>query len=74
VAGTQILYRSATDARFLRPLGIVCYGVSPYPVDFYQSKTIHAHDERIRLDAFMSGIAYLRSVVTIWAGQASRAS
>jgi len=74
VAGTQILYRSTTDARFLRPLGILCYGVSPYPVDFYQSKTIHARDERIRLDAFMEGIAYLRSVVTTWAKTAGRAS
>jgi len=66
VAGMQINYRSTSDARFLRTRGIVCYGVSPYPVDFYQSKTIHSHDERIRLDAFMEGIAYLRSVVAKW--------
>jgi acetylornithine deacetylase/succinyl-diaminopimelate desuccinylase-like protein len=71
VAGMQINYRSTSDARFLRTRGILCYGVSPYPVDFYQSKTIHNRDERIRLDAFMEGIAYLRSVVSSWAGRAA---
>lgn len=66
--GLQLLYRSASDSRFLRPLGIVCYGISPYPVDFFQSISIHAADERIRLDFFMDGVGYMRNVVKEWAG------
>ena len=68
-AGTQILFRSTSDARFLRPLGIACYGVSPYPVDIYQSLTIHAANERIRIDYFNDGVEYLRNVVRRWAAR-----
>jgi acetylornithine deacetylase/succinyl-diaminopimelate desuccinylase-like protein len=66
-AGLQFLYRSGTDARFLRPLGIVCYGLSPYPVDFHQSISIHGPNERIRIDYFLDGIDYMRKVVDEWA-------
>jgi acetylornithine deacetylase/succinyl-diaminopimelate desuccinylase-like protein len=65
-AGAQILYRSANDSRFLRSLGIVSYGISPYPVDFDQSRSIHAANERIRLDHFMEGIGYLARVIERW--------
>jgi acetylornithine deacetylase/succinyl-diaminopimelate desuccinylase-like protein len=70
--GLQLLYRSTSDSRFLRPLGITCYGVSPYPVDFFQSTTIHGIDERIRLDYFMDGVGYMRNVVSEWSGTTSR--
>jgi acetylornithine deacetylase/succinyl-diaminopimelate desuccinylase-like protein len=66
-AGLQLLYRSGTDARFLRPIGIICYGVSPYPVDFFQSVSIHAANERIRVDYFIDGIQYMRTVISAWA-------
>jgi hypothetical protein len=66
-AGMQLLYRSTSDSRFLRPLGITCYGVSPYPVDYHQSTSIHGANERIRLDFFMEGVGYMRNVVTEWA-------
>ncbi len=66
-AGTQILFKSTSDARFLRPLGIECYGVSPYPVDYFQSLTIHQMDERVRLDYFNDGVDYLSEVVRDWA-------
>ena len=66
-AGTQIAYRSFTDSRFLRPHGIQAYGVSPYPVDYFQSITIHAANERIRLQAFTEGIGYMANVVGEWA-------
>ena len=66
-AGLQVLYRSTSDSRFLRPLGIVCYGLSPYPVDFFQSTSIHAADERIRLDYFLDGVDYMKSVIAEWA-------
>jgi acetylornithine deacetylase/succinyl-diaminopimelate desuccinylase-like protein len=66
-AGAQILYQSANDSRFLRPLGIASYGVSPYPVDFAQSQSIHGANERIRLDHFMEGLNYFKSIVARWA-------
>jgi acetylornithine deacetylase/succinyl-diaminopimelate desuccinylase-like protein len=68
-AGLQVLYRSATDARFLRPRGIICYGLSPYPIDFFQSLSIHSANERIRLDYFMDGVGYMRAVMSAWAAQ-----
>ena len=66
-AGSEILYTSSTDCRFLRPRGIQCYGVSPYLADVGQSLTIHHPNERIRLDWFMDGIRYLEQVVLKWA-------
>ncbi|HUP58829.1 MAG TPA: M20/M25/M40 family metallo-hydrolase [Thermoanaerobaculia bacterium] len=66
-AGSEVLYRSTSDCRFLRPRGIACYGVSPYLVDFAQSASIHGADERIRLDWFMDGVEYIRNAVTTWA-------
>jgi acetylornithine deacetylase/succinyl-diaminopimelate desuccinylase-like protein len=66
-AGVQVLFRSVTDSRFLRTRGIVCYGVSPFPVDYFQSTSIHGRDERIRLDWFAQGIVYMRDVVRAWA-------
>ncbi|MBV8518195.1 MAG: M20/M25/M40 family metallo-hydrolase [Acidobacteria bacterium] len=68
-AGVEVLYKSATDARFLRPRGILCYGIAPYPIDYFQSIAIHHADERIRLDFFMQGVDYLREVVRAWARQ-----
>ncbi len=65
--GVQILYRSTSDSRFLRAHGIQCYGVSPYPVSYYQSLTIHRGDEFITVGAFQEGVAYMRDVVRVWA-------
>ena len=66
-AGVQILFRSFTDSRFLRTRGIVCYGVSPFPIDYFQSLSIHKRDERIRLDWFGQGVGYMREAVRAWA-------
>jgi acetylornithine deacetylase/succinyl-diaminopimelate desuccinylase-like protein len=65
-AGVQILYRSSSDARFLRKRGIVCYGLSPYPVTFFQSTTIHKANEAIGAGYFQDGVEYLRDVVRKW--------
>jgi acetylornithine deacetylase/succinyl-diaminopimelate desuccinylase-like protein len=64
--GEQIQYRSTSDSRFLRPRGIVSYGVVPFPIDFYQSLGIHGPNERIRLQWFAQGVDYMRSVVGRW--------
>ena len=67
VAGEQIQYRSTSDARFLRPRGIIAYGVAPFPIDFFQSLSIHNANERIRLQWFTQGIDFMKSVVGQWA-------
>jgi acetylornithine deacetylase/succinyl-diaminopimelate desuccinylase-like protein len=66
--GPEILAFGATDSRFLRPRGVVCYGFWPYPVDFYQTQGIHSVDERVRLDWFMQGVALMRRLVPRYAG------
>ena len=68
-AGVQVLYRSASDSRFLRQRGITCYGISPYLVNFAQSMSIHAPNESITVSAFVEGVEYLRSVVRAWAAE-----
>ena len=66
-AGRQVLYQAMTDCRFLRTRGMTCYGISPYPVNIFQAKSIHRANERIRLDWFRQGIAYVDAVVKTWA-------
>ncbi len=66
-AGVQFGYRSLSDSRYLRPRGIICYGISPFPVDYFQSLSIHGKDERIRLDWFGQGLEYMAAVVEAWA-------
>ena len=68
-AGVQVLYRSTSDARFLRKRGIDVYGVSPYPVNYFQSLAIHKEDETITVGAFQEGVEFLRSVVRTWAAE-----
>ncbi|HEY0370873.1 MAG TPA: M20/M25/M40 family metallo-hydrolase [Thermoanaerobaculia bacterium] len=68
-AGLQVLYRSTSDARFLRTRGIDVYGVSPYAVTYFQAIAIHNNDEAITVGAFQEGVAYMRDVVRVWAGQ-----
>ena len=66
-AGTEILNRWLSDSRFLRPLGIEAYGINSFPVDFFQSQSIHAADERIRVDYFLQGVDFTRRVVAGYA-------
>ena len=55
------------DSRFLRARGVACYGLWPFPVDYYQTQGIHGVDERIRLDWFMEGISMMKSLVNAYA-------
>jgi len=68
--GPEVLALSTSDARFLRPRGMICYGLQPFPLDFFQSLTIHGIDERVRLDWYMSGMAMMKRVVTAYASAA----
>jgi acetylornithine deacetylase/succinyl-diaminopimelate desuccinylase-like protein len=65
--GTEVLAASSNDSRYLRPLGIQCYGLWPFRVDYFQSLGIHSTDERIRLDWYMEGIGLMRSIVEAYA-------
>ena len=70
-AGPEVLPFSTTDSRFLRAKGIVCYGVQPFPLDFFQSLGIHGPNERVRVDWFDQGVAFTREVVRRWAFDAA---
>ncbi|MEA2491217.1 MAG: hypothetical protein QOH21_3009, partial [Acidobacteriota bacterium] len=65
-AGTMVLSRSTNDLRYLRVRGITCYGILPFPLDVFQSQSIHGTNERIRLDWFMNGVDFTRELVERW--------
>lgn len=65
--GPEVLFASTSDARFLRPRGFVCYGVQPFPLDFFQTLGVHGYNERIRLDWFDAGVRFMRAVVRSYA-------
>ena len=65
--GTEILAAWTNDSRYLRSRGIICYGLWPFPVDYYQALGIHGIDERIRIDWYMDGIALTRRLVAAYA-------
>jgi hypothetical protein len=61
--GPYILAAWSNDSRFLRARGIACYGMWPFPVDFFQTQGIHSIDERVRLDWYMQGVMLMRQLV-----------
>lgn len=65
--GTEILAASYNDSRYLRARGVQAYGLSPYPVDFYQTQGIHGIDERVRAGWYMEGVAVMRRIVRAYA-------
>ena len=65
--GPYIFPYGTTDSRYLRRLGIPSYGFFPFPVDFFQSETIHRDDEFIRLERFRSGVALVTGLVRDYA-------
>lgn len=66
-AGTEFLSRSSSDSRFLRRRGIDAYGINPFAVDFFQSESIHAADERLRVAYFVRGLEFTRRLIRTWA-------
>jgi acetylornithine deacetylase/succinyl-diaminopimelate desuccinylase-like protein len=65
--GTEMLAAWSNDSRFLRAHGMQCYGLWPFPVDFYQSQGIHSTDERIRIDWYMQGVILMRRLIPAYA-------
>ena len=52
-----------TDSHFFRNLGIVCYGVSPFPVSEADSRGVHGNNERLSLDALAFGVHFMYDVI-----------
>ncbi|HYK82441.1 MAG TPA: M20/M25/M40 family metallo-hydrolase [Gemmatimonadales bacterium] len=52
-----------TDSHYFRRIGIVCYGVSPFPLDGAESRGVHGNDERVSLDDLTFGAHFLYDVV-----------
>jgi acetylornithine deacetylase/succinyl-diaminopimelate desuccinylase-like protein len=67
--GPIILPFSSNDSRYLRPLGIRAYGLSPHPVSLYHTWGIHGVDERVRLDWFVDGVNLTRRLVRRFAAE-----
>jgi acetylornithine deacetylase/succinyl-diaminopimelate desuccinylase-like protein len=53
-----------TDSHSFRQLGIVSYGVSPFPLTPAESRGVHGTDERVSLDALTFGVHFMYDVVT----------
>lgn len=68
--GPEVLALSTTDARFLRKRGMTCYGLQPFPLDYFQSISVHSANERVRLDWYMSGVRMMKRVVASYASGA----
>jgi acetylornithine deacetylase/succinyl-diaminopimelate desuccinylase-like protein len=59
------LLNGATDAKLFSQLGIPCYGFSPLRLrpDEPFNHLIHAHDERVSIDALIFGVQVLYETV-----------
>ena len=53
-----------TDSHYFRRLGIVSYGVSPFPLNQAESRGVHGNDERVSLDALTFGVHFIYDVVS----------
>jgi acetylornithine deacetylase/succinyl-diaminopimelate desuccinylase-like protein len=65
--GPEVLFNSTSDARFLRPRGFVCYGVQPFPLDYFQTLGVHGVNERVRVDWYNAGVRLMRRIVLAYA-------
>jgi acetylornithine deacetylase/succinyl-diaminopimelate desuccinylase-like protein len=52
-----------TDSHYFRRLGIVSYGLSPFPLTPAESRGVHGNDERLGLDGLVFGVHFLWDVV-----------
>jgi acetylornithine deacetylase/succinyl-diaminopimelate desuccinylase-like protein len=53
-----------TDSHYFRRIGIVSYGLSPFPLNQEESRGIHGNDERVSLDDLTFGVHFLYDVVS----------
>ena len=57
----------ATDSAQLRLRNVQAYGILPFPLTEQEYARMHADDERIPLDAFRKGVAFLYTLVSTFA-------
>src|SRR5947207_11599381 len=53
-----------TDSHYFRQLGIVSYGLSPFPLNQTESRGVHGNDERVSLDDVAFGVHFVYDVVS----------
>jgi acetylornithine deacetylase/succinyl-diaminopimelate desuccinylase-like protein len=53
-----------TDSHYFRRVGIVSYGVSPFPLSQVESRGVHGNDERVSLDDLTFGVHFMYDVVS----------
>ncbi|MEN6475455.1 MAG: M20/M25/M40 family metallo-hydrolase [Syntrophaceae bacterium] len=60
-----------SDSRFFRRRGITAYGIIPLLLRHEDLDTIHGHDERIEIEAFLKGIGIIFDTIRYLNGLAS---
>jgi len=58
-----VMLTGATDSRFFREIGIPCYGIHPCPSGLAELRTIHNHNERVRVSSVEWGVRWLYDLV-----------
>lgn len=53
-----------TDSHYFRRLGILSYGLSPFPLSQAESRGVHGNDERVSLTDLTFGVRFLYDVVS----------
>ncbi len=53
-----------TDSHYFRRLGIVSYGLSPFPLNEAESRGVHGNDERVSLEDLNFGVRFMYDVVS----------
>jgi carboxypeptidase PM20D1 len=54
---------AATDARHFTAICERVYRFAPFRMTKAQRESIHAHDEHLRVGAFLDGVAWYRSLI-----------
>jgi acetylornithine deacetylase/succinyl-diaminopimelate desuccinylase-like protein len=52
-----------TDSHYFRRVGIVSYGLSPFPLSDLEGRGVHGNDERVSLDDLTFGVRFFYDVV-----------
>lgn len=58
-----------TDSHYFRRLGIVSYGLGPFPLTVSESRGVHGNDERVSIEALRFGVRFLYDIVQRVAGR-----
>jgi acetylornithine deacetylase/succinyl-diaminopimelate desuccinylase-like protein len=53
-----------TDSHYFRRVGIVSYGLSPFPLTPVESRGVHGNDERVSLEDLTFGVRFMYDIVS----------